>query len=117
MKRLHLDRFELAERDTTWDAEDGGEVDATEVAAELRSLRAAVAESPVVRRNAVRAAVDAERARIVARMRSAAGTSGATGFRAGLFGIRVSIAASPDTDSRWTTSNRSAATWSPPATS
>jgi hypothetical protein len=41
MTRLHLDRFEVAERGITWDAEDGGTVDAAEVAAELRRLRAA----------------------------------------------------------------------------
>lgn len=40
-RRPHLDRFEVAERGITWDAEDGGTVDAAEVAAELRRLRAA----------------------------------------------------------------------------
>lgn len=38
----------------------------------IAELEAQIAESPVTRRNAVRAAVDAERARIVARIRELA---------------------------------------------
>lgn len=43
MSRLHLDRFELAERGVMWTDEDGNEetISSTEVAAELRRLRAA----------------------------------------------------------------------------